>query len=40
MEVIEHVNNPEAFLGSLSDLCNPEGMLFVSTINKTIASYL
>lgn len=39
LEVIEHVNNPELFINSLSGLVKPGGSLFLSTINRTMKSY-
>lgn len=38
LEVIEHVADPVRFLGSLSDLLEPGGALFLSTLNRTIRS--
>lgn len=40
MEVIEHVNDYKLFLVQLSKLIKPGGSLFISTINRTIKSYL
>ncbi|KZV72253.1 ubiquinone biosynthesis O-methyltransferase [Peniophora sp. CONT] len=39
MEVIEHVDNPAAFLRSCSELVKPGGHLFLSTISRTPLSY-
>ncbi|KAJ0412766.1 hypothetical protein ATCC90586_002396 [Pythium insidiosum] len=38
LEVIEHVSNPQAFVSSLAPLVKPGGMLFLSTINRTLLS--
>eukprot|EP01124_Arcella_intermedia_P020381 TRINITY_DN27854_c0_g1_i1.p1 TRINITY_DN27854_c0_g1~~TRINITY_DN27854_c0_g1_i1.p1 ORF type:complete len:281 (-),score=59.25 TRINITY_DN27854_c0_g1_i1:17-859(-) len=40
LEVIEHVHNVPLFVDSLVSLLKPNGLLFVSTINKTLQSYL
>lgn len=39
-EVIEHVENLPRFLQDASSLLKPNGMLFISTINRTKKSYL
>jgi 2-polyprenyl-6-hydroxyphenyl methylase/3-demethylubiquinone-9 3-methyltransferase len=39
LEVIEHVDDPTAFVGSLARLLEPGGMLFVSTLNRTLRSF-
>ena len=39
LEVIEHVPNPTSLLHAASTLLKPNGILFVSTINRTIKSY-
>lgn len=39
-EVIEHVENLPQFLQDISSLLKPNGMLFISTINRTKKSYL
>ena len=40
LEVIEHVPDPAAFVATLARLLEPNGMLFVSTLNRTAASLL
>lgn len=40
LEVIEHVAAPDAFLETLADLLEPDGLLFVSTLNRTRRSFL
>lgn len=40
MEIIEHVNNPAIFLKNVLSLLKPDGILFISTINKNIKSLL
>jgi len=39
MEVIEHVDNPSAFLSACAQLVKPGGHLFLSTIARTPLSY-
>jgi 2-polyprenyl-6-hydroxyphenyl methylase / 3-demethylubiquinone-9 3-methyltransferase len=39
LEVIEHVSDPVAFLGTLRDLLSPGGQLFLSTLNRTPRSF-
>lgn len=39
LEVIEHVPNPASLLRAAATLLKPDGMLFVSTINRTMKSY-
>ena len=39
LEVIEHVPNPKSLLRAAISLLKPNGILFVSTINRTIKSY-
>lgn len=39
MEVVEHVNEPAAFLRCLADLVRPGGYLFLSTMARTALSY-
>lgn len=38
LEVVEHVANPAQFLALLSDLLEPGGLLFISTLNRTLRS--
>jgi ubiquinone biosynthesis O-methyltransferase len=40
LEVIEHATNPPSLLQAASQLLKPNGLLFVSTINRTLKSYL
>jgi ubiquinone biosynthesis O-methyltransferase len=40
LEVIEHVQNQQEFVANLCHLVKPNGLLFVSTINRTIPSYV
>jgi|SRR5579862_654144 len=40
MELIEHVASPGALLASIARLLRPGGDLFVSTINRTLRSFL
>ncbi len=39
MEVIEHVADVPTFMASLSRLLRPGGLLFVSTLNRSMKSY-
>lgn len=39
LEVIEHVPEPESLLQAAASLLKPNGVLFVSTINRTLKSY-
>lgn len=38
LEIIEHVNDVELFVKSCASLVKPNGLLFISTINKTLKS--
>jgi 2-polyprenyl-6-hydroxyphenyl methylase/3-demethylubiquinone-9 3-methyltransferase len=38
LEVIEHVADPSAFVRVLAELVQPGGLLFVSTLNRTLRS--
>jgi ubiquinone biosynthesis O-methyltransferase len=40
LEVIEHVQNQQEFVSNLCQLLKPDGFLFLSTINRTIPSYI
>ena len=40
MEIVEHVNDVDFFLGSCGKLLKKNGIMFVATINKTLKSYL
>lgn len=40
LEVIEHVENLEFFLETCAQLVKPGGIIFLATINRTVASYL
>ncbi len=40
LEVIEHVADPASFLRLLARLVQPSGLLFVSTINRTLRSLM
>ncbi|KAJ3411347.1 hypothetical protein HDV05_002368 [Chytridiales sp. JEL 0842] len=40
LEILEHVTDPGAFVKSCAELLKPNGLLFLSTINRTPASYL
>jgi 2-polyprenyl-6-hydroxyphenyl methylase/3-demethylubiquinone-9 3-methyltransferase len=40
LEVIEHVANVDFFLQNVANLVKPNGMLFISTINRTLKSLL
>ena len=39
MEVIEHVNDAEEFVKTLQQLLKPNGLLFLSTINKSFLGW-
>lgn len=38
-EVIEHVRRPQKFLADLAAVTQPGGQIFITTINRTAASY-
>jgi 2-polyprenyl-6-hydroxyphenyl methylase/3-demethylubiquinone-9 3-methyltransferase len=40
LEVLEHVENQDEFVSNLCKLAKPNGYLFLSTINRTMASYI
>ena len=40
LEVIEHVPEPARFVGTLADLLEPGGLLFLSTLNRTTPAFL
>ncbi|MDC3067663.1 bifunctional 2-polyprenyl-6-hydroxyphenol methylase/3-demethylubiquinol 3-O-methyltransferase UbiG [Paracoccaceae bacterium] len=40
MEVIEHVDNPSQFIKSCSELLSKNGLIFCSTINRNLKSYV
>ncbi|WP_168464821.1 bifunctional 2-polyprenyl-6-hydroxyphenol methylase/3-demethylubiquinol 3-O-methyltransferase UbiG [Wolbachia endosymbiont of Ctenocephalides felis wCfeT] len=40
MEVVEHVDNLELFIKRVVELLKPGGIIFISTINRTIKSFL
>jgi 2-polyprenyl-6-hydroxyphenyl methylase/3-demethylubiquinone-9 3-methyltransferase len=40
MEMLEHVPDPAAMMGTLAQLLQPEGSLFVSTLNRNLKSFL
>lgn len=39
LEILEHVIEPELFIKNLNKLLKPGGLLFVSTLNRTLKSY-
>jgi 2-polyprenyl-6-hydroxyphenyl methylase/3-demethylubiquinone-9 3-methyltransferase len=39
-EVVEHVSEPEAFLGGLAAAVRPGGLAILSTVSRTMRSYL
>lgn len=40
LEIVEHVNDVEAFVKSAAGLCKPGGMMILSTLNRTPQSFL
>ena len=40
LEIIEHVNSPKQFLEACLPRVKPGGLLFISTINRTMKAYL
>ncbi len=40
LELIEHVAEPDTFLNTLSQLIKPKGAIIISTINRTLWSFL
>jgi len=40
LEVVEHVDNVDHFLQSCMDVLKDDGVLFISTLNRTFMSYL
>ncbi len=40
LEIIEHVDNPSLFIQNCARLLKPNGLLFLSTLNRTWKSYL
>ncbi len=40
LEVVEHVNDLDLFLGSCSQLLKKDGIMFVATLNRTLTSYV
>ena len=40
MEMLEHVPDPESIVAAVAKMCKPGGLVFFSTLNKTIKSYL
>lgn len=40
LEIIEHVPNPDVFIQQLLSAVKPGGILFISTINRTVCSWL
>ncbi len=39
MEVIEHVADVESYIKSCAALLNPDGIMFIATINRTVKSF-
>ena len=40
LEVVEHTSDPDAFICELADITRPGGLLVMSTLNRTLRSYL
>ena len=40
LEIIEHVENPQGFVESVSKLCKPDGLVIFSTLNRNPKSFL
>ena len=40
MEVLEHVNDPAAFVHTCASLLRPQGIMFCATLNRTLKSFL
>jgi 2-polyprenyl-6-hydroxyphenyl methylase/3-demethylubiquinone-9 3-methyltransferase len=40
MEVVEHTPDPDLFICQLADITRPGGLLVMSTLNRTVRSYL
>ena len=40
MEVLEHVNDPAAFIETCASLLRPQGLMFCATLNRTLKSFL
>lgn len=40
LEVIEHIDNPADFIRNLTQLLKADGMIIISTINRTVKAYL
>ena len=40
MEVVEHVDNPQKFLASLSECAKDDGLIMLSTIQRNFATWL
>ncbi len=39
MEVIEHVNDPAAFVATCASMVKPRGLMFMATLNRTLKSF-
>lgn len=40
LELLEHVDNPEAIIQACAQLCKPNGLIYLSTLNRTLKSWL